>query len=248
MKKRISLCEILASCFLILLATTILDSCKKKTTVIVTSEQNKETVSEKKRTLRAEIVIYGDKDGNNTPLYTEDKDGNMVLADYAIPGDVIEAYESLENSEDLEEKEAARLLSNGKAETLDFVHVRYYGKDYWVRPIYITNQKDLCGAYVTEDTLIYETTDLENSRTTEIEKGTFVAGSKYSIIDGTFYAKIFYYDWKTPYGKEGYIKKDAIKDEKKNVYAAQVDRSFANTKDLNTFVRDEVSELLETYN
>ncbi|MBQ4378231.1 MAG: hypothetical protein II821_03425 [Treponema sp.] len=252
MIKRNSVRDVIVSGMLILMTATMLAGCNKKKTVETVVTENKESVSSnsitnKTRILQSQIVLYGDNEGHNTPLYKEDSNGNMILAAEAIPGDEIDVYESLESSLEFEVRNAARLLSNGNGEMLDFVHVRYYDKEYWTLPVYITNLEDLKAAVVTEDTLIYSSTDLDKAKTYEVEKGTFVAGDRYKTVEGISYMCVFYYDWTTPYGKKGYIKKDMLKDQKKDVLAAQVERKFAQTKNLDSFVRDEVTELLQDY-
>lgn len=251
MIKRNSVRDVIVSCMLILMAATMLSGCKKKAGEKVVTESSdadgSDSTSTKKRTLHSQIVLYGDNEGNNTPLYTEDSNGKMIFANEAIPGDIIDVYESLESSSEFEIKNAARPLFNGREEMLDFVHVRYYDKEYWTLPVYVTNQENLKGAVVAEDTFIYSTTDLESAKTFEVEKGTFVASGRYTTADGVYYAHVFYYDWTTPYGKEGYIKKDVLKDMKKDVVAAQVERKIAQTENLDSFVRDEVNELLQDY-
>ena len=245
MTKFVSVRGALASCALMVIAATAL-GCKEKQASPQQATQASESAAKPvERTTRYEVVLYCDKDGNNTPLYVEDKDGKMVWADEAIPGDAIYAYESAEDSERLEEKNAVRRLSNGKEEAMDFVHVRYYDKDYWTRPIFITGKRHLRGAAVTADTYIYSTTDLVNAKTTKVEKGTFVAFDTSEEIDGIQFAHIFFYDWNTPYGKLGYIKLDALATSELDVKDAQTERAFAHTKDLKPFVRDEVISILE---
>ncbi|MBR0494680.1 MAG: SLAP domain-containing protein [Treponema sp.] len=252
MKKRISRCEVIASCVLVLLAGVMIPSCKEKAPAAASGNptaDNAGTTVSKERTLRNEIVLYFDKDGNNTPLYAENKEGKMVWADEAIPGDEIEVYESLENASEPEVKNAIRSYTGGKEESMDFVHVRYYGKDYWTRPIFITGHSKknwhLTGMVITEDTYIYSSTDLVNAKTKKVEKGTFVAKYDSETIDGIKFFQIYYYDWSTPYGKEGYVKAETCSDSDIALQAAQVERAFSNTKDLKPFVREDVYALLE---
>lgn len=247
MKKRISRREVIASCVLVLLAGTALSACKEKAPAAASSSQsadNAVTPLSRERTLRRGVAIYSDKDGNNTPLYAEDKDGKMAWADEAVPGSEIFAYESLESSADLEVKNAVR-KSGEKEEAMDFVHVRYFGKDYWTRPIFITGVPNLDGAVIKEDTYIYSSTDLVNAKTTKVEKGTFVASQGKTSIDGINFYHVYFYSWNTPYGKEGYVKEDSCSDYYVDVYAAQVERAFSFAKDLKPYVRDEVNSVLE---
>ena len=151
MTKFVSVRGALASCALLVIAATALGCKEKRASPQQATQASESAAKPVERTTRYEVVLYCDKDGNNTPLYVEDKDGKMVWADEAIPGDAIYAYESAEDSERLEEKNAVRRLSNGKEEAMDFVHVRYYDKDYWTRPIFITGKRHLRGAAVTAD-------------------------------------------------------------------------------------------------
>lgn len=252
MKKRISRREVIASCVLVLLAGVMIPSCKEKAPAAASGNptaDNAGTTVSKERTLYKAVALYYDKDGNNTPLYAEDKDGKMVWADEAIPGDEIEVYGSLDNVSEFEVKNAIRSYSGGKEESMDFVHVRYYGKDYWTRPIFIsrhgTKEHYMNGSVITEDTYIYSSTDLVNAKTKKVEKGTFVADYDTKIVDGITFSHIYYYDWNTPYGKEGYVKEETCSREEMVLRAAQVERAFSNTKDLKPFVREDVYALLE---
>lgn len=249
MKKCISRREVIASFVLILLSGAMLCSCKEKSPAAAIGNQNADnagTTLSRERSFRDQVVLYCDKDGNNTPLYTEDKDGKMVWADEAIPGDIISAYVSLENSKTLEVKNAVRKLASGKEESFDFVHVRYYDKDYWTRPIFITGSFDfLHGSVITSDSYIYSSTDLVNAKTTKVEKGSFVARCGTETIDGINFIHIYYYDWNTPYGKEGYVKEESCSSEELVLRAAQVERAFSYAKDLKPFVREDVYALLE---
>ncbi|MBQ9622516.1 MAG: hypothetical protein IJR39_04155, partial [Treponema sp.] len=197
MKKRISRREVIASCVLVLLAGVMIPSCKEKAPAAASGNptaDNAGTTVSKERTLYKAVALYYDKDGNNTPLYAEDKDGKMVWADEAIPGDEIEVYGSLDNVSEFEVKNAIRSYSGGKEESMDFVHVRYYGKDYWTRPIFIsrhgTKEHYMNGMVITEDTYIYSSTDLVNAKTKKVEKGTFVAKYDSETIDGIKFFQI----------------------------------------------------------
>ena len=232
-----------------LLALCVFTGCKEKDTAAQSTAAAAGSAEQPvRRTKTRQIALYSDKDGNNTPLYIEDKDGKMVWADEIFAGEYIYAYENPEGNGGLEEKNAVRRQSNGKEEAMDFVHVYddYTDKDYWTRPIFITHFSDMSRAVVTTDSYIYSSTDLVNAKTTKVTAGTFVARLRSEEIDGIPFEKIYYYDWNTPYGKEGYIKQDAVStDYAGDVMPAQVAQALLRAKDVKPFVREGVIEAME---
>ena len=236
---------------LALLAAALLAGCKEKQAPAAGAKSDAGATlsaasAPAKRQLRRQVSLYSDKDGNNTPLYAEDKDGKMVWADEILAGEYIYAYESTDRT-GLEEKTAVRRLANGKEETMDFVHVHdyYTDVDYWTRPIFITRLSDMNRAVVTADSYIYSSTDLVNAKTTKVAAGTFVAQLRSEEVDGIPFELIYYYDWNTPYGKEGYIKSDALStDYADDILPAQVAQALLRAKDVKPFVRDGVMEAM----
>ncbi len=128
--------------------------------------QQQKTKAEKKETISS-VILY-----DGTPLYLENDEGKMVYADEALLGDTIRIY--MEKNT-IEQKEAIRLLSSGKEENFNFVHVSYYNKDYWTRDIFITNDAAVTPGLITTTTLIYNSADGTSATTKKVEEGDIVA-------------------------------------------------------------------------
>ncbi|MCR5724100.1 MAG: hypothetical protein K6G80_03340 [Treponema sp.] len=238
-------CGILLAAFTTL---AVLPGCKEKelqATGSAGSAAKAKAASERVFRHHSETVLYADKEGNGASLCTENEDGKMVWADEALTGDEIVLFVDVDTGKP-DEKKAIRLFANGKEEEMDFVRVLYFGKEYWTLPIFITNQKDASSipAVIEEDSYNYSSTDLVNAKTTKITAGTFVAWVENIDVDGMAFVKILTYDWNTPYGKEGYVKKDVISRDSHDVLRAQVAQAMLRMKDLKPFVRETVMDAM----
>ena len=228
-------------------------SCSKKTDSVsgedlVPAEEEKFSlvVAKEKKTLRS-LALYRDKEGNGAPLYVENKDGIMVYADSAICGDYIDVY--LDDFSSPETVKAVRLLSKGKDEERDFVHVRYYEDDFWTLPAFISAHGNADkAAVISEDTFIYSSRDLVNAKTKKIEASYFVSVVDTTNIDNIKFAHVYYYDWNTLFGKEGFVKYSALSTAGSYVASAQVGLALNRTKDLKPYVESEVKHALEILN
>ncbi len=175
-----------------------------------------------------------------TPLYQENSDGKMVYADEVPLGEEIKIY--LKGSS-IEEKTAIRLLSSGKEESFNFVHVMCYEKDYWTRDIFITNNAALTAAAIKEDTIIYTSPDASGASTKKFEKGTVVAAdfsSKRTDSDlGIDFTPVTYYNGKS-FGKEVFVKSANISTNHADVIALQTLNRLLSYKDLKPEVSNSI--------
>ena len=232
------------------LALLALAGCKEKARTDGGAEQGAEASAkgngDKSILYSFHTVLYRDDEGNGTPLYAENDEGKMVWADEAIAGDAISVYYlKKDGSEIPETKKAIRRLYNGKEEEMEFVHVRYFDEDYWTRPIFVANGSP---RVVLEDTYLYSSTDLVNAKTAKVAKDTFIACSEVTGIDGIAFCKVYCYDWNTPWGKEGYIKKDALSTSTRELLEVQTRQAMERMgSDLKPFVRDEIPRILDAY-
>ncbi len=186
------------------------------------------------------VVLY-----DGTPLYRENSDGKMVYADEVQLGEEIQIF--LKGSE-IEEKTAIRLLSSGKEESFNFVHVSYYDKDYWTRDIFITNNAALTAAAIIEDSVIYTSPDATGASTKKLEKGAIVAtdsSSKRTDSDlGIEFIPVTYYN-ATPFGKEAFVKSANISTKQADIVALQTLSKIAAYKELKPEVTESILRSLD---
>ncbi len=169
----------------------------------------------KKETITS-VILY-----DGTPFYSENADGKMVYADEAPLGDTIRIYM---DKNAIEQKNAIRLLSSGKEEAFNFVHVSYYNKDYWTRDIFITNDAAVVPGLVTADALIYNSADGTAATTKKMEAGTIVAvnessKTRDSDLDIEF-IELTYYN-AAAFGKKVWVKSDSVSSNKADILALQ---------------------------
>lgn len=232
----------LVTCAAGALFAALFSGCKEKQTAVSVAPKAVEARAPlAKATKQTAVALYTDKDGAGTPLYKENEEGKMLWFDEALYGDTITLY--CLNNEPVQ-KNAIRRLYNGTEEAMDFVQVSYYGTDCWTRPQFITSQKNVIPAVATSDTYIYSSTDLVNAKTTKITAGTIFAVGDAITVDEIRFSQVFYYDWNTPFGKEGYVKTEAISANGSDVTATQTLAALARTKDLKPQVRKAVYEKL----
>lgn len=211
-----------------LLLVAAFTGCNKTKDKDATPEVNKEskrtTTAKKNVSTINSIALY-----DGTPLYLENEDGKMVYNDETLIGETLAIYTV--NGE-IEQKEAIRLLSSGKEETFNFVHVSYYENDYWTRDIFITNNKDLKAAIITGDSLTYSAADGTTATTKKLEEGTIIAidpASKQTDSDLDIdFISVTYYSG-TPFGKTAFVKLESISDLEGDIIAKQtISRILAN--------------------
>lgn len=206
------------------------------------SSANAETVENKKKKETIPSVVLYDE----TPFYTENKDGKMVYADYAILGESILMYVDGQNPE---QKEAIRLLSNGKEEKFNFVHVKYDDNDYWTRDIFVTSRRIVMPAVVTEDTLIYESPEGTGATSKKLDSGTLIAADTVVVETdediGISFIPVVIYNG-TPFGREVYLKSNAISKSEADVTFIQTANAIKKTKNLKPEVREQIKNRLFT--
>ena len=193
---------------------------------------------EKKITIINSISLY-----DGAPLYIENEDGKMVYNDEMLLGDSLGIYFV---DDQMEQKEAIRLLSSGKEETFNFVHVIYYEKDYWTRDIFITDNTNFKAGIITQDTLVYSAADGTSATSQKLKEGTVVAvdiNSKQTDTDLNIdFVNVTYYS-ATPFGKSVFIKADALSNSQADIIANQtITRILANKS-----LKPEIEDLLFDY-
>ena len=193
---------------------------------------------QKKITTIDSIALY-----DGTPLYVENADGKMVYKDEMLLGESLKIYFA---DDQMEQKEAIRLLSSGKEESFNFVHVSYYDNDYWTRDIFITDNAKLQAGIILYDTLTYTAADGTSATSKKLEEGTIVAVDPYSEetdndLDINF-INVTYYSG-TPFGKTAFIKTDSFCCNAADIVANQtLSRILANDS-----LKPEIEDLLFDY-
>lgn len=228
---------IIALCLLLALS-----GCNKsEKTSQVQAEGTQTAVSaepQKKITTINSIALY-----DGTPLYVENADGKMVYKDEMLLGESLKIYFV---DDQMEQKEAIRLLSSGKEETFNFVHVSYYDNDYWTRDIFITDNTKLQAGIILSDTLTYSAADGTSATSKKLEEGTIVAvdpESKQTDTDLDIdFINITYYSG-TAFGKSAFIKTDSVSYNAADIVANQtLSRILANDS-----LKPEIEDLLFDY-
>lgn len=130
-------------------------------------------------------------------LYSENDEGKMVASEEAISGEKINVV-ALDGVVD--QKNAIRKLSNGTEEAFDFIHVDYFGTEYWTRDIFIA--VDSTPVLMVATSNIYSEADKLKMTTTKIEAGEIVA-LKHGSQEDDFVQVVRYNG--TPSGKVSYI-------------------------------------------
>ena len=193
---------------------------------------------QKKITTINSIALY-----DGTPLYVENEDGKMVYKDEMLLGESLKIYFA---DDQMEEKEAIRLLSSGKEESFNFVHVSYYDNDYWTRDIFITDNTKLQAGIILCDTLTYTAADGTSATSKKLEEGSIVAldpNSKETDTDLDIdFINVTYYSG-TAFGKTAFIKADSISYNPADIIANQtLSRILANDS-----LKPEIEDLLFDY-
>lgn len=227
----------------LLCAAMVFISCNKeknnseKKTNVAPQQQN--TKAEKKETISS-VILY-----DGTPLYLENDEGKMVYADEALLGDTIRIY-MYKNT--IEQKEAIRLLSSGKEENFNFIHVSYYNKDYWTRDIFITNDAAVTPGLITTTTLIYNSADGTSATTKKVEEGDIVAvnessKTKDADLDIEF-VEITYYNG-AAFGKTVWVKSEAVSSNAADILALQTLKKIEGIENPDAAVIDQLSYSLD---
>jgi len=227
----------------LLCAAMVFISCNKeknnseKNTSAAPQQQNAK--AEKKETISS-VILY-----DGTPLYLENDEGKMVYADEALLGDTIRVYM---DKNTIEQKEAIRLLSSGKEENFNFVHVSYYNKDYWTRDIFITNDAAVTPGLITTTTLIYNSADGTSATTKKVEEGDIVAvnessKTKDADLDIEF-VEITYYNG-AAFGKTVWVKSEAVSSNAADILALQTLKKLEGIENPDAAVIDQLSYSLD---
>ena len=228
---------IIALCLLLALS-----GCNKSEKTSQTQTEGTQTAvsaePQKKITTINSIALY-----DGTPLYVENEDGKMVYKDEMLLGESLKIYFA---DDQMEEKEAIRLLSSGKEESFNFVHVSYYDNDYWTRDIFITDNTKLQAGIILSDTLTYSAADGTSATSKKLEEGTIVAvdpESKQTDTDLDIdFINVTYYSG-TAFGKTAFIKADSVSYNAADIVANQtLSRILANDS-----LNPEIEDLLFDY-
>lgn len=169
----------------------------------------------------------------------------MVYADEALLGDTIRIYM---DKNTIEQKEAIRLLSSGKEESFNFIHVSYYNKDYWTRDIFITNDAAVTPGLITTTTLIYNSADGTSATTKKVEEGDIVAvnessKTKDADLDIEF-VEITYYNG-AAFGKTVWVKSEAVSSNAADILALQTLKKLEGIENPDAAVIDQLSYSLD---
>ena len=228
---------IIALCLLLALS-----GCNKSEKTSQTQSEAKQSSTavepQKKITTINSIALY-----EGTPLYVENADGKMVYKDEMLLGESLKIYFA---DDQMEQKEAIRLLSSGKEESFNFVHVSYYDNDYWTRDIFITDNTKLQAGIILSDTLTYSAADGTSATSKKLEEGTIVAvdpESKQTDTDLDIdFINVTYYSG-TAFGKTAFIKTDSVSYNAADIVANQtLSRILANDS-----LKPEIEDLLFDY-
>ncbi len=227
----------------ILCALSLFISCgdEKKSSAKKANETNSTKAKENKVETITSVVLY-----DGTPFYSENADGKMVYADEAPLGETIRIY--VKNNS-IEQKEAIRLLSSGKEETFNFVHVAYFDKDYWTRDIFITNDAALTAGCITAQALTYSSPDGSSATSKKIEAGTLVAVNESSKTRDTDldieFVEITYYSG-AAFGKRIYVKSDLVSTNSADIVALQTIAKMKSNENLNPDVKTQLIDSLNS--
>ena len=219
---------------------SILVSCNKNnnTSDKKTNETSKKELTKKRESITS-VVLY-----DGTPFYVENADGKMVYADEAPSGETIRIFLK---SNEIEQKEAIRLLSSGKEETFNFVHVSYYDTDYWTRDIFITNDSAVTPGVITTQAITYSAADSSSATTKKLEQGTIIAVNQASKIKDTDldieFVEITYYNG-AAFGKKIYVKSDYVSANAADILALHTIARINSIENLNPDVREKLIEAL----
>jgi hypothetical protein len=223
-----------------LILVTALTACNKNenkdSTPAVSGKATGSSITSKKNVTTIDSIALYD----GTPFYLENEDGKMVYNDECLLGESLKIYVV---DGEIEQKEAIRLLSSGKEESFNFVHINYYDNDYWTRDIFITNNKDLIPGIITTDTLTYSAADGTTATSKKLEEGTVVAidpASKQTDSDlGIDFLSVTYYSG-TAFGKTAFVKMDSLSDSPGDIIAKQtISRILANES-----IKPEIADIL----
>ena len=216
-------------------------SCNKEKTTSdkKTVESSSKKESTKKKETITSVILY-----DGTPLYIENSEGKMVYAEEAPVGEVIRIYL---NSNEIEQKEAIRLLSSGKEENLNFVHVSFYDNDYWTRDIFITNDSSVTPAVINSQAITYSSADGSSATSKKLDEGTIVAVNEASKtkdpdLDIEF-IEVTYYNG-AAFGKKVYVKNDFISSNTADILALQTISRIKAIENLNPDVKEKLTEAL----
>lgn len=157
-------------------------------------------VPQKTFTQKAAVSLYP-----GTPLYRENSEGKMVYAEEVVKGEVLSVcYDAA--TDQIEEKEAIRLLSSGKEDTLNFVMVAFDGEEYWTRDIFIAEADSACT--VIEEAYIYSSPENIGITSEKISAGDMLAVNL-SQTPSNGFREVTIYNGK-PYGRQVYLQDAAL--------------------------------------
>ena len=141
-----------------------------------------------------------------TPLYRENAEGKMVYADEVVKGEVLSIYYDASTNQ-IEEKEAIRLLSSGKEDTMNFVMVAFDGGEYWTRDIFVARESD-SACTVIEEEYIYSSPENIGITSEKISAGDMLAVNLNQEPQNGF-MEVTIYNGK-PYGRQVFLQESAL--------------------------------------
>lgn len=224
--------------------SSIFFSCKKNEIVTESKlEQNifyNTLISSNIKTIDS-IVLY-----DGAPFYEENSNGKMIYVDKALLGETIKIYTI---NDITEQKEAIRLLSSGEEETFNFVHINYYGNDYWIRDVFITNNVNIKPGILITDSFTYSNADGTSATSKKLNEGTIVAidpSTKQSDTDLNIdFISVTYYSG-TPFGKSVFVKIKNLSDYPGDIIANQILSRLITETSIKPEVEDILFEKMKT--
>ena len=140
-----------------------------------------------------------------TPLYRENPEGKMGYADEVAKGEMLAiCYDASTNQ--IEAKEAIRLLSSGKEDTMNFVMVAFDGENYWTRDIFIAEADSACT--VITEAYIYSSPENIGITSEKISAGDMLAVNLNQTPSNGF-MEVTIYNGK-PFGRQVYLQEAAL--------------------------------------
>lgn len=174
---------------------------KQEETASSPQESASPSIPQKTFTQKAGVSLYP-----GTPLYRENPEGKMVYADEVVKGEVVSVYYDASTNQ-IETKEAIRLLSSGKEDTLNFVMIAFDGGEYWTRDIFIASEAD-SACTIIEDAYIYSSPENIGITSEKIPAGDMLAVNLNQEPQNGF-MEVTIYNGK-PYGRQVYLQESDL--------------------------------------
>lgn len=184
-------------------AVGLMTACSKQEgTTSASQESTKPVIPQKTFVQQSGVSLYP----GGTPLYRENAEGKMVYADEVAKGEMLSVYYDASTNQ-IEAREAIRLLSSGKEDTMNFMLVAFDGEEYWTREIFVARDADgVCT--VIEEAFIYSSPENIGITSEKVQPGDMLAVSQ-DALDQDGFRQVTIYNG-APFGRQVYLKSDAL--------------------------------------